>query len=173
MPRFVAFLRGVSPMNLRMADLRACLEAAGFTAVKTILSSGNVAFDASRGDEAAFARRIEEQLERSLGRSFPTTVRSVAHLQTLLASDPYQRHPVRPGAKRVITFLWKPVDAKLVLPIEYEGATIHEVQGLEAFTTYIPNPKGPVFMNLLQKTFGTEQTTRTWETVRKCTDAAP
>ena len=46
MPRFVAFLRGVSPMNLKMTDLKQCLEAAGFTEVKTILSSGNVAFNA-------------------------------------------------------------------------------------------------------------------------------
>ncbi|GIW42749.1 MAG: hypothetical protein KatS3mg077_0031 [Candidatus Binatia bacterium] len=44
MTRFVALLRGVSPMNLKMAELKQCLEAGGFTEVKTILSSGNVAF---------------------------------------------------------------------------------------------------------------------------------
>lgn len=30
MPRYVAFLRGVSPMNLKMPDLKHCLENAGF-----------------------------------------------------------------------------------------------------------------------------------------------
>ena len=34
MPRYVAFLRGVSPMNARMADLRRCFEVAGFGNVK-------------------------------------------------------------------------------------------------------------------------------------------
>ena len=45
MPRFVAFLRGVGPMNARMADFKRCFEGASFTNVRTILSSGNVASD--------------------------------------------------------------------------------------------------------------------------------
>ncbi len=171
MPRFVAFLRGVSPMNLKMSDLRQCLESAGFTEVKTLLSSGNVAFSAARGTEAVFAQKIEGQLKKDLGRSFPVTVRSVGHLCKLLASDPYKKHSVRPGAKRIITFLWSPRHAKLALPIELDGATIHEVRGTEAFSSYVRTPKGPVFMKLLQSTFGIEQTTRTWDTVKKCSVA--
>jgi uncharacterized protein (DUF1697 family) len=46
MPRYLAFLRGVSPMNAKMSELKRCFEAAGYTDVKTVLSSGNVAFDA-------------------------------------------------------------------------------------------------------------------------------
>jgi uncharacterized protein (DUF1697 family) len=44
MPRYVAFLRGVSPMNASMPALKRCFEATGFTDVRTLLSSGNVAF---------------------------------------------------------------------------------------------------------------------------------
>ncbi|GIX04276.1 MAG: pyridoxamine 5'-phosphate oxidase [Planctomycetaceae bacterium] len=168
MPRYVAFLRGVSPMNLKMAELKDCMEAAGFTEVKTILSSGNVAFDAVSAKEAGIAKKIEDQLQQYLGRSFPVTIRSVAHLQRLIETDPFSRHAIQSGAKRVVTFLRKPPDAKLKFPITHEGAVIHAVKGLEAFTSYIPHPKGPLFMNLLEKTFGKEQTTRTWETVKKC-----
>jgi uncharacterized protein (DUF1697 family) len=168
MPRFVAFLRGVSPMNLKMADLKHCMEAAGFTEVRTILSSGNVALNASAPKDESIAQTIEAQLQQQLGRSFPVTVRSVAHLEHLLDSDPFSRYQVPAGAKRVITFLWKAPDAKLTLPIEYEGVTIHQVRDLEVFTSYIPHPKGPVFMSLLEKTFGKDQTTRTRETVKKC-----
>ena len=46
MPRYAAFLRGVSPMNAKMPDLKAAFEAAGFTDVKTLLSSGNLVFTA-------------------------------------------------------------------------------------------------------------------------------
>ena len=46
MPRYVAFLRGVSPMNAKMAELKRCFEHAGFEEVKTVLSSGNVVFTA-------------------------------------------------------------------------------------------------------------------------------
>ena len=44
MPRYVAFLRGVSPMNAKMPELRRCFENAGFRDVRTLLSSGNVVF---------------------------------------------------------------------------------------------------------------------------------
>ncbi len=40
MTRYVAFLRGISPMNLKMPELKRCFESAGFTEVKTLLSSG-------------------------------------------------------------------------------------------------------------------------------------
>jgi uncharacterized protein (DUF1697 family) len=40
MAQYVAFLRGVSPMNLKMPDLKRCFESAGFTSVRTLLSSG-------------------------------------------------------------------------------------------------------------------------------------
>ena len=41
----------------------------------------------------------------------------------------------------------------------------------EIFSAYLPTPKGPVFMTLIQKTFGEDVTTRTWETVRKVASA--
>ena len=53
------------------------------------------------------------------------------------------------------------------LPLETDGVRILAAQGTEVFTDYLPNPKGPVFMTLLQKTFGKEQTTRTWQTVAR------
>ena len=89
-------------------------------------------------------------------------------LRKLLASDPYRAFRIDPTAKKVVTFLLKQPTAKPKLPIELDGARILAVKGREVFTVYVRNPKGqPVFMALLQKTFGKEQTTRTWETVKK------
>jgi uncharacterized protein (DUF1697 family) len=155
-------------MNLKMPHLKKCLESAGFTDVKTILSSGNVAFNASGRTETALAKRIEDQLEKALGRTFPVTVRSREYLGRLLLSDPYAKHPVQPEAKRVVTFLRSAPKDRFVLPVELDGATIHEVRGTEAFSSYVRSPRGPVFMKLIETTFGTGQTTRTWETVKKC-----
>jgi len=59
MPRYVAFLRGVSPMNAKMPQLKRCFEGAGFTNVKTVLASGNVVFDARTATDAALQRRAE------------------------------------------------------------------------------------------------------------------
>ena len=52
MARYVAFLRGVSPLNAKMADLARCFESGGFTDVKTLLSSGNVVFSARAASPA-------------------------------------------------------------------------------------------------------------------------
>ena len=47
------------------------------------------------------------------------------------------------------------------------GASILAMKDREIFSAYLPTPKGPVFMGLIQKTFGKDQTTRTWDTVAK------
>ena len=167
MPRYAAFLRGVSPLNAKMASLKAAFESAGFTDVKTVLGSGNVVFTAGRASEASLQRKAEAAMIKNLDRGFLTIVRSIDDLRELLLSNPYEKFRLAPGSKRIVTFLRDESSKKLSLPIEFEGARILAMKGGEIFTAYVPHPKGPVFMNLLEKTFGKEQTSRTWETVTK------
>jgi len=95
----------------------------------------------------------------------------VEFLQGLLAKDPYAAFKVSPQAKRVVTFLRDVPAKKLTLPIERDGARIICMTDREVFTAYLPSDKGPVFMALIEKAFGTDITTRTWDTVRKCANA--
>jgi uncharacterized protein (DUF1697 family) len=170
MPRYVAFLRGVSPMNCKMPQLKGCFEAAGFTQVKTVLASGNVVFDSRAASDTALERKAEAAMEEHLGRSFYAIVRRVDELGALLEADPFARFKLPADAKRVVTFLRKPA-AKIKLPIELEHARILAAQGREVFTAYVPTPGNPVFMTLIEKTFGKDVTTRTWDTVTKCAAA--
>ena len=167
MPRYAAFLRGVMPMNAKMPDLKQAFEAAGFSDVRTILSSGNVVFSARAASEVALQRKAETAMERRLGRNFLTIVRSISALQELIASDPYRQFRLGPKAKRIVTFLRQAPTRKIALPVEQDGARILVVRGSEIFSAYLPTPKGPVFMTLIEKTFGKDQTTRTWDTVAK------
>ena len=167
MPRYAAFLRGVSPLNAKMASLKSAFESAGFTDVKTVLGSGNVVFTAGRASAASLQRKAEAAMLKNLDRGFLTIVRSIDDLRELLLSNPYEKFRLAPGSKRIVTFLRDKPSKKLSLPIEFEGARILAMKGGEIFTAYVPHPKGPVFMNLLEKTFGKEQTSRTWETVTK------
>ena len=61
-----------------------------------------------------------------------------------------------------------PGETGLRLPIERDGASILKVAGSEVFAAYMPGPKGPVFMALLERNFGGDITTRSLDTVRKC-----
>jgi uncharacterized protein (DUF1697 family) len=171
MPRYVALLRGVSPMNAKMPELKRCFEGAGFTNVKTVLASGNVVFDARKATDASLQKRCELAMQAGLDRSFLTIVRSVEFLQDLLAEDPYASFKVSAQAKRVVTFLRDVPAKKLALPIERDGARILCMTEREVFTAYVTGDKGPVFMTLIEKAFGIDITTRTWDTVRKCAAA--
>lgn len=168
MPRYVAFLRGVSPLNARMPELTRSFEAAGFTDVRTLLSSGNVVFGSPASSTDSLARRAQTAMESDLGHSFNTIVRSARYLQELIEADPFAEFELPPSAKRVITFLRHAVRSEVALPVERDGASILRVAGAEVFSAYVPGPKGPVFMSLLERTFGKDITTRTLETVRKC-----
>jgi uncharacterized protein (DUF1697 family) len=171
MPRYVAFLRGVSPQNLSMAVLRECLESSGYADVRTVLSSGNVAFSTRAAAVDALERRVTADIARGVGRSFGVTIRSTDELTRLVAVDPFQGFVVPPTAKRVVTFLHQPIVPPAPLPIEGDGVQICAVVEREVFTAYMPNPKGPVFMTMLERTFGKDITTRTMDTVRKCAKA--
>ncbi len=171
MPRYVAFLRGVTPMNAKMAELKGCFEAAGFTDVKTVLASGNVVFGSRAKAEKTLAHEIEAAMKKDLGRTFYTIVRPASVLRELLEADPYAAFRLPANAKRVVTFLGEPDEIKRSLPIEADGVRILATNGREVFTIYVPTPKGPVFMTMIGKTFGENVTTRTWETVRKCAGA--
>ncbi len=166
MPRYAAFLRGVSPTNAKMPDLKRALEAAGFKDVATLLSSGNIVFDAPRASNESVERRVEAAIEKGVGKSFMTIVRSIDELRTLLESDPYQGMRLTPEAKRIVTFVRKP-PASLKLPIERDNARILRLEGSHLFTAYLPTPKGPVFMALIEKAVGKQQTSRTWQTLEK------
>ena len=155
------------PTNAKMPQLKAAFEAAGFTDVKTLLGSGNVIFSARTAPVASLERKAERAMHEQLGQAFLTIVRPVDDLRKILASDPYKGFRLAPESKRIITFLRERPSQALKLPIEFEGARILAMQPGAIFSVYVPNPKGPVFMNLIEKTFGKEVTTRTWDTVSK------
>jgi len=160
-------------MNAKMPELKKCFEAAGFTDVTTVLSSGNVVFSARVASEGSLERKAENAMNEELGRTFLTIVRSLDALREILDSDPYRAFRLAPSSKRVVTFLREPPTSKLSLPVEVDGARILCAKGSEIFTTYVPSSRGSVFMTLIEKTFGKDVTTRTWETVKKVVGTHP
>ena len=167
MPRYAAFLRGVSPMNAKMSELKQVFEVAGFSAVTTVLSSGNVVFDARRASEGSLEQRAEAAMRERLGKAFLTIMRPTDRLRELLATDPYRSFDLSPSAKRIVTFLRDVPAAGIDLPVEHDGARLIALHGTELFSAYLPSPRGPVFMALIGRTFGKELTTRTWYTVAR------
>lgn len=172
MPRYAALLRGVSPMNCRMPELKAALEKAGFTEVKTVISSGNAVFTAKSASEKSLEGKCEAAMERHMKKRFMTIVRRIDDLEALLASDPFAHFELPTNAKRNVTFLRAEPATKPRLPVVMEGGEILALEGREAFLYYVPGEAPPTFMTVIEKTFGKDVTTRTWDTVGRIVKAA-
>lgn len=171
--RYAAFLRGVMPGKPSMAQLKAAFESADFRNVKTVLSSGNVVFEARTASAEVLARKADAAMNEVIGRVYPAIVRSVDELRALLAADPFSPFALPPDAKRVVTFLREPPKKKLGdVPLVLARAKILAIDGSHVFTMYQPTPGNPAFMTLIEKTFGKDVTTRTWETLEKIERAA-
>lgn len=54
------------------------------------------------------------------------------------------------------------------LLLEVDDARILTMNSHEIFTACVPSQRGPLFMTLIEKTFCTNVTTHTWDTVMKC-----
>jgi len=106
-------------------------------------------------------------MAKHLDLAFPAIVLPICTLRRILVADPFAEFALTPEHKRVVTFLARQPRPAPKLPIEQEGARILCRKGLEAFTVYLPGRRGPVFMTLIEKTFGKDVTTRTWQTVEK------
>src|SRR6476469_672709 len=90
MARFVALLRGINVGGknvIRMADLRACLEADGFGDVRTYIQSGNVLFTAS-GSLATLTTRLERTLSAGFCYEATVAVRSARQLRAIVDGAP-------------------------------------------------------------------------------------
>lgn len=102
MTRFVALLRGVNVggVNIRMADLAETFRGLGYTDVKTVLASGNVAFDAD-GTASGVKAVIEGALRDRFGYDARVHVLDLATLRAVVEHDP---HEPREGWHRYVVF---------------------------------------------------------------------
>lgn len=171
--RWVALLRGIAPMNENQnsADLRGACEAAGFTRVASIQSSGNLVFDAETDDRDDVTRRLESAWTERLGFTSRTIVRTPEELQTLVDLQPYGDQDHGRPSYQLVTFFDEPFKIDFAVPYEVEGlglrvahATTHEL-----FTVNDASVgKGtPAVMAWLQKTFGKDLTSRTFPTLSR------
>jgi uncharacterized protein (DUF1697 family) len=98
MPRYAAFLRGVNlggNRRVSSAELRSCFESAGFEAVQTFRTSGNVVFDAGREPVAKLTAAIERALAKSCGFAITVFVRTAPQIEAIAAHEPFPAKSVQ------------------------------------------------------------------------------
>jgi uncharacterized protein (DUF1697 family) len=152
-------------MNAKMPELVRAYEQAGFEDVASVASSGNLVFRA-KGTRAAIEKRA------AAATKFGTFIRPIAELEALLAKDPYAKLNVPRDAKRLVTFL-RATPSPPKLPLTAGNFTIYKVDGHEVLSAYIREPGNAAFMGVIEKTFGKDITSRTWDAIARIVKKAP
>lgn len=91
MSRYVAFLGSINvgANQLKMADLRAAMEEAGFTDVATVVASGNVLFEHPRAADSALGAEIEALILERFGIKSVSVVRTAADVRAAIVDNPF------------------------------------------------------------------------------------
>jgi len=91
MPTFIALLRGINvgkAKRVPMAELRSLVGKLGHTGVATLLNSGNVVFNATKGTPTKHAREISAAISTKLNVEVPVIVKSAKELAAIVAENP-------------------------------------------------------------------------------------
>jgi uncharacterized protein (DUF1697 family) len=173
--RYVAFLRGINVgghASIKMADLQAAFAGMGLREVRTVLASGNVIFNSEQADQKAISREIESGLKKAFNKSIGVVLRSLDELEKLRSSEPFRGIELTPGIRLYVTFLGGEVNLGTIV-IPYSNANgefrILRATGGEVFSVVdLAKGKGtPEAMSMIEKEFGSDVTTRNWNTVLK------
>jgi uncharacterized protein (DUF1697 family) len=174
---YVAFLRGINvggKKQIKMEELRNAFHTWSFENVATILASGNVLFDAHLSDPEKARKIITVGIKTTFGFEAHVFIRSMDELNALAAKDPFAGFSETAQTKLYVTFLNQKSSAKISIPYHSKESELRilQVTDREIFSVVTLTPKygSTDMMAFLEKTFGSELTTRNWNTVVKILD---
>jgi uncharacterized protein (DUF1697 family) len=131
--RYVALLRGINVGGktlIKMADLKACIEAVGLDDVSTYIASGNVLFESSRRDRAKLEGEIERAVEQRFGLPVKVVVLDRASYARIVRAIPTTW--VGDAAVRAnVAFVRRGTDAKRVVGKLRPDPEVEEVKAVE------------------------------------------
>jgi uncharacterized protein (DUF1697 family) len=115
--RFIALLRGINVGGnnlIKMAELRACLEQAGFTHVSTYIASGNVIFESTESLQTV-ETTFDTALDTTFGYRGPTVILTEKDFNTIINEAPAKFGTEPDTFHSDVIFLKKPSEPKQVL----------------------------------------------------------
>jgi len=85
MPKYIEFLKAINVggHTVKMDHLKKLFEKMGFEKVETFIASGNVLFESKSKKIDAIKKKIETELEKSLGYKVATFIRTTNELKTI------------------------------------------------------------------------------------------
>jgi uncharacterized protein (DUF1697 family) len=171
---YAAFIRGIGPGNPAKsnASLVKVFESLGYQNVRAFISSGNILFETGQERPTdQLETEIEQALTEQLGFQAKTVVRSHDQLAKFIAGVPFGAKKHNPTTYLTVTFLkTKRTEQGIDLPKVPLGKSFHLLrydQDIRAVCgiTNTTVGKTPDFMVWLERQYGKDITTRTYNTV--------
>jgi uncharacterized protein (DUF1697 family) len=169
----VALLRGVNVggnKKISMAELKAMIEALGFTEVKTLLQSGNVVFRAGSEAEADLEAHLEAETETRLGLKTSYLVRNAKQWQAIIDANPFPKEAEAEPSRTLVTvgrtaMPAEALDAIRAVMLPHEKLEAVERQVYAYFGEGMGQSKAAEVLN--RKAIKAIATGRNWNTVLK------
>ncbi len=170
----VALFRGINigkAKRVAMVDLRAMIEALGFSEVRTLLNSGNVVFTPARKAEPSnkIALRIETTLLAELGVASRITVLPAAELDAILEKNPLRAAAAAEPSRVLVAIPRDPADLALLKSHAREDWS-PETLALGPRAAYLHCPAGTLagrLATVVDRTLGDRVTARNAATMEK------
>lgn len=169
----IALLRGVNvggAKKVAMADLKAMVEALGFTHVKTLLASGNVVFEAGDQSDEAVETLLEQEAEAGLGLVTRMIVRGPKTWRSMIEANPMPREAEREPSRFLVNVAREPVTPDMLAMIRAVATPGERVEAGDRcvyafFGDGIADSKAALVFG--RKALGLTSTGRNWNTVLK------
>lgn len=173
MAKHIAFLKAINVggHTVKMDHLKKLFEKMGFENVETFIASGNVVFETKSKTVGAIKKKIETELEKSLGYKVATFIRSTKELKEISEHKPFKESDLANKQKYLyIGFLEEQPDKeslKKVLVLSDEANEFHfNNKELYWLCRKIFSDSG-ISGKTLEKALGMETTIRNSTTIRK------
>lgn len=165
-------LRGMGPGDpvFNNRTICRCLEELGYSNVRSLQASGNYLFETDETDTATLETSIEAAIEQAVGFRRAAIVRSSDQIANLINHDPFNGMAHSNGSYLLVTFIKQPRQPDFALPYQPPGKPYEIIAAKDDMLFSVTdNTTGKTtdLMVWLERQFGKEITSRTWNTMQR------
>ncbi len=171
--KYIVLLRGINvggKNKLKMADLRAMLEAMNFADVQTYIQSGNIIFECAETPNSTLEERIKTQIMETFGYDIPVLALTMDELQNIFSNNPFLTKRNEDITKLHVTILKQTPDNERVDSIKdiKHKADEFEIKN-KLIYLFCPDGYGRIKFtnNFFESKLKVQATTRNWKTITK------
>ena len=173
MQKYIAFLKAINVGGhiVKMDHLKNLFEQMGFENVETFIASGNVIFESKSVNIDLMKKKIETELEKSLGYKVASFIRTINELEQIAEYKPFKASELKNGNNSLyISFLdMQPTkENQIKVKALQDDANEFHFNNIEMYWLCRKNfSDSGITGKKLEKTLGMETTVRNSTTIKK------